>query len=222
MLLTPLSSHSCLASFKMTGTPFWMKQMAMPVPIKPAPTMPTFLMGAGFSFKPGTLLAKRSEKKRCLNAADCTLKSSFLNCRPSSLTPSSKLMLLQAASTHLMIAAGAIMPLAFWEAWFKVISKAPPRALKRVAAKTGRLEMGLGGMESANLAASSTTLDFTIASRIPALCAFAALRGAPVKSMGRKTSRGATRGIRWVPSPPGKRPRVTSGRPTLTEARPIR
>mmetsp|Transcript_66723 Transcript_66723/g.144963 ORF Transcript_66723/g.144963 Transcript_66723/m.144963 type:complete len:223 (+) Transcript_66723:1373-2041(+) len=222
MFFMPASNHSCLASFKMTGTPFWMKQMAMPVPIKPAPTMPTFLMGAGFSFKPGTLLAKRSEKKRCLNAADCTLKSSFLNCRPSSLTPSSKLMLLQAASTHLMIAAGAIMPLAFWEAWFKVISKAPPRALKRVAAKTGRLEMGLGGMESANLAASSTTLDFTIASRIPALCAFAALRGAPVKSMGRKTSRGATRGIRWVPSPPGKRPRVTSGRPTLTEARPIR
>mmetsp|Transcript_130661 Transcript_130661/g.419035 ORF Transcript_130661/g.419035 Transcript_130661/m.419035 type:complete len:226 (+) Transcript_130661:1447-2124(+) len=222
MFFMPLSNHSCLASLRTTAIPFWTKQMAMPPPMSPAPTMPTFLMGAGFAVNPATLLAMRSAKKRCRKAADCTPKSSRVNSLLSTLQPSWKLMVLQAARTQLMMASGAIMPLACCEAWFKTMSNAPPSALKRFACSTGRLEIGAGGFESANCAASSTTSPLAMASTIPALRAWAIFTGAPVMSMGKQTSRGARRGMRCVPSPPGSRPSCTSGKPTLAAATPTR
>mmetsp|Transcript_37913 Transcript_37913/g.114529 ORF Transcript_37913/g.114529 Transcript_37913/m.114529 type:complete len:248 (+) Transcript_37913:1292-2035(+) len=214
MFFMPPSSHSCFASFSTTDTPFCTKQMAMPPPMSPAPTMPTFLMGAEVALLPGTLLARRSAKKRCRMAADCTLKSKRVNSFPSTFKPSWKLMPLHAARTQLMMASGAIMPLACWEAWFSAMSSAPPRALKRFAFGTGRLEMGSGFLDNAICAASSMRLPLAMASMTPAFAALSILSGAPVMSIGSATSRGATRGIRCVPSPPGRRPSCTSGKPT--------
>mmetsp|Transcript_3828 Transcript_3828/g.8748 ORF Transcript_3828/g.8748 Transcript_3828/m.8748 type:complete len:236 (-) Transcript_3828:130-837(-) len=213
-LFMPASSHSCFASLSTTCRPFCAQQMAMPPPMRPEPRIPTFLMGAGCALSPGTLLIIRSAKKRWRNAADCTLKSSFVNSRPSTCKPSLKLPELQAARTQAMIPEGAIMPLALFTAMASAPSRAPPWTLKRFALGTGRLEIGAGGFDNANFAASSTTSPLAMASTMPAFSAFSAFCGAPVRSMGKATSSGATRTMRCVPSPPGRRPSCTSGKPT--------
>ena len=67
-------------------TPFCTKHMAMPPPMSPAPRMPIFFSGAGFSLTPGTFCAMRSARKRCLRAADCTEKTCMQNPLPTAQT----------------------------------------------------------------------------------------------------------------------------------------
>mmetsp|Transcript_89889 Transcript_89889/g.175958 ORF Transcript_89889/g.175958 Transcript_89889/m.175958 type:complete len:200 (+) Transcript_89889:418-1017(+) len=196
IVFMPASSHSCFASFNTTCMPFCTQQIAMPPPISPAPKIPTFFRGAGAAFKPGIFVVMPCAKKRCRKAPDCTLKSSFVNSRPSTFKPSWKLPWPQAASAHLMIEAGATMPFTLFMAWFKAISKPPALALKRDAFGTGRLEIGAGGLDNANFAASSTTLPDATASTTPVFCALSAFTCMPLNSIGKATSNGATRKMR--------------------------
>mmetsp|Transcript_17525 Transcript_17525/g.52720 ORF Transcript_17525/g.52720 Transcript_17525/m.52720 type:complete len:247 (+) Transcript_17525:1262-2002(+) len=209
----PASSHSCLASLRTMGIPFCAKHMAMPPPIRPAPRMPTFLMGSGLRFTPGTFEHSRSAKKRWRRAADCTPKTSFVNSSASTFRPSAQ-GFMHAALRHLQIAAGATMRGIVLKAISSPCSSMPPMAKNLFAWGTGRFEMGAGGLESANAAASSTTLPFATRSTMPFLAASFAFRDLPWRIICMAVMRGAILGRRCVPWPPGRRPRFTSGRPT--------
>mmetsp|Transcript_78934 Transcript_78934/g.218415 ORF Transcript_78934/g.218415 Transcript_78934/m.218415 type:complete len:348 (-) Transcript_78934:446-1489(-) len=215
IFLTPSSSHSGLASFRTTETPFSAKHMAMPPPMRPAPNIPTFFSGAGGALTPGTFCAKRSAKKRCRNAADCTPKTNFVNSFASTAVPSSKLNLEQAALRQLQIAVGATMPGAWLAAMSSPCSSAPIPAIKRFWNGTGRLEMGLGGLPRASAAASATTSPLLATpSTMPSFAACSIGTGFPRMIICMACCNGATRGKRCVPCAPGRRPRFTSGKPT--------
>mmetsp|Transcript_116103 Transcript_116103/g.339455 ORF Transcript_116103/g.339455 Transcript_116103/m.339455 type:complete len:220 (+) Transcript_116103:1304-1963(+) len=210
----PSSSHSCLASLRTTGTPFSAKHMAIPPPMSPAPRMPTFFRGAGAADTPGTFCDKRSEKKRCRRAPDCTPKTSFVNSLASTALPSSKLILEHAARRQLQMAAGATIPGAWLAAISSPCSTAPIPAISRFWNGTGRFEIGLGGFPRAMVAASAMTSPLATASTTPVFCAWGMGTGLPRRIICMAGCSGATLGSRCVPCAPGSRPRLTSGNPT--------
>ena len=203
-----------LPALSTTGTPFWMKHIAMPPPIKPAPKIPIFFNGAGFSSMPGTWIRARNpsiaaawphhfigrkgskdleksceihgerldtlakwspsvllcqplgeeevpqrlvaanhrtarfaalpQRKRLMfqpfsarahpklqrligprPTLDSTEKTNCVNCSCSTCRPSRKLLPLQAASKHLMMALGAIISGAAFTAVFRPCSRPP-------------------------------------------------------------------------------------------------
>mmetsp|Transcript_49233 Transcript_49233/g.88516 ORF Transcript_49233/g.88516 Transcript_49233/m.88516 type:complete len:202 (+) Transcript_49233:849-1454(+) len=175
----PSSSHSFFASLRTTGMPFCTKHMAMPPPISPAPRMPIFLRGAGLSSTPGTFCAMRSAKKTWRRAADCTEKTSLVNSAISTSRPSRKLLPEHAASKHLMMPAGATISGCALKAVFKPASNPPAATMKRLVLGTSLLEIGAGGWERANSAASAMTSPAATASMMPFFLAASAFIGRP-------------------------------------------
>ncbi len=195
------------------------KHIAMPPPIVPPPITAACAIGRGRvpSGMPGTLAASRSAKKtwRCAfdwSPATSLRKSSLSRRRPSS---NGSVKALRTASTQ---AAGASRPRSLRVNAAAAASNAPGSA-RAGASLSSRSRTRRNGRFSARTRRAKTIASVVrspsaIASRTPSASASAAGIGSPVTIILSAFSGPTSRGRRCVPPAPGRRPSLTSGRPT--------
>ena len=202
-------------SIRRTGMPALAKQVAMPLPMVPAPTMAALSMGrTGVSLSiPGTLRAARSAKNTWRSAADSAEAMHAAKISRSLRIPSSKGSS-SASSTHSRHATGARWPRARRSRRALVVAKMSGSLSSGVRSRAS----GCGGpaaMRSCAKAMAPCRRSPSITrSRMPCSAASAAPMGVPSTIMASAFSTPARRGRRWVPPAPGGKPSATSGWPT--------
>ena len=118
--------------------------MAIPPPMVPAPMTAARRSGRAFTrFRPGTFVARRSEKKMCWSALDCPPEASSLKRAASRFSPASKVLASAAARTASTTATGATRSLAAFFVSLATVSKKPAGVEGTFRLATTRLELVL-------------------------------------------------------------------------------
>ena len=215
MRSTPRSSASCVVSTIVTGKPPLRKARPMPVPMVPAPRMPTVLMSRSLVSgpMPGRLAAWRSAKNAYCRARAKGLAAASRNTARSRAWPSSMGSVV-AASTASMAALGATGPLGWRPSEARAFSNSPAG---NEALSIFFSPMRRGGLPTCRLAkatAAATTSPSASLSIRPAAAPFCASMNVPVMMSCRACSTPMARGRRCVPPAPGMMPSLISGRPS--------
>ena len=218
----PRASASSLISTMTTGIPTFAKHMAIPPPIVPPPMMATFLMSrSGVSLGRSLIFAAwRSAKKICRIAADSGDVTNSRNNSRSRSKPSS-IGRFTAASMQDTILSGAICPRARKASFFLAASKKPGSIVEGSIVMSRTLFNGAPEVTKSFaylIAAACRSSPSTTSSTRPMLFAFAAATGLPVVIISSAAFTPANRGTRCVPPAPGRRPNLTSGKPTFADA----
>ena len=184
----------------------------------PAPRTAARLIGRGWASPaaPGSLAAARSAKKRWIKALRAGLFRQSKKAARSKARPSAKL-LVQAASTQSTIFHGATKPFHFDEFLRRTSSKscASTPSVLAVSWLARGSSPPASALARAKATAPARRSPSTTASTSPRPCARAAPMGLPERITSSAVSGPVIRGSRWVPPAPGRRPRFTSGSPSL-------
>ncbi len=213
MRASPAASACSLVSTTLTSNPASAKAMAMPEPMVPAPTIPTFWTERGSTAsKPGRRVTSRSAKKACRRAADCSDERRARNVSRSRAMPSFSG---RSAASRTSSAAlpGASAPLAlrrisaiFAEAFWLSMPAIVCSPVRRI---------GLPISSRASSIASWRRSPDESRSTRPRRRASAAFTMRPLETRSRAASRPMSLGKRCVPPAPGTSPSLTSGSPKL-------
>ena len=202
-----------------TGMPALAKHIAIPPPIVPDPIIPAFLISMTFvSLGTSDIFdAARSPKNMWIIASLWGWSRHSRKYSPSFFKPSSKSSRFIADSTHLIICPGANCPFLVFaaNAWASSITLSSP--LASIIFSFLSLTFGwfstLSDTSLTNAIASSTTFS-DILSTMPICNALVAGTWPPESIIFRASPGPTSLGSLWVPPPPGKSPKLTSGRPT--------
>jgi hypothetical protein len=192
---------------------------AIPAPMVPAPITAAWSSGrTGVDgVMPSTLPAARSAKKACLSPFDSGVAiSSWKACR-SMARPSSN------GFPAAWIASTARKGAGSMGRFVVSVARAASHRAARLGSWSGMSRVLRGGLvvtsaEAANSTAPASGSPSTTRSSRAVSARAAASTGSPVTIMSIAFSTPTSRGSRWVPPAPGRRPSLTSGRPSFPSA----